>query len=158
MQVSQQLNKTKFFFRASRRQRAASAVVLLILLALFGLLSLAAHYNIALAPYGCGFKLKYNLPCPTCGMTTSVYKFARGEIFGYNGAFYVQPAAALLCTVLVVVALLSFIIAVFGVYFGFIDRFLKEVKIRHIILALVIIIAAGWAVTLARAIAANQSG
>jgi hypothetical protein len=158
MQASQQLNKSKFFCRASRRQRAASAVILLILCALFGLVSLAAHYKISLSPYGCGFKLKYNLPCPTCGMTTSVYKFARGEIFGYNGAFYVQPAAALLCTVLVVVALLAFIIAVFGVYFGFIDRFLKEVKIRHIILALVIIIAAGWAVTLARAIAANQSG
>ncbi len=113
---------------------------------------MAGHYNIALAPYGCGFKQKYDLPCPTCGMTTSVYKFARGEIFGYNGSFYVQPAVALLCTVLVVLALLTFIIAVFGVYFGFIDRLLKEVKIRHIILALVIIVAAGWAVTLARAL------
>ena len=158
MQVSQQLNQSKFVCRASRRQRAVSAVILLVLLALFGLLSLAAHYNFALAPYGCGFKQKYDLPCPTCGMTTSVYKFARGEIFGYNGSFYVQPAAALLCTVLVLVALLTFIIAVFGVYFGFINRLLTEIKIRHIILALVIITAAGWAVTLARAIAMKKSG
>lgn len=156
MQVSQQLNKSKFVCRASRRQRAASALTLLILLALFGLLSLAAHYNIALAPYGCGFKLKYDLPCPTCGMTTSVFKFVRGEIFGRNGAFYTQPAAALLCTVLVIAALLAFIMAVFGVYFGFIKRLLIEVKMRHIILALVIIIAAGWAVTLARALAAHH--
>ena len=88
-------------------------------------------------------------------MTTSVYKFARGEIFGYDGSFYAQPAAALLCFVLIVVAFLAFIIAVFGVYFGFIDRFFKEVKIRHIILALIIIIAAGWTVTLAWALAAR---
>jgi hypothetical protein len=155
MQASQQLNKTKFFFRASRRQRAASVVILLILIALFGLVSLAAHYKISLSPYGCGFKLKYDLPCPTCGMTTSVFKFAQGEFFGHNGAFYTQPAAALLCSVLVIIAFLTFIIAVFGVYFGFIDRFFKEVKIRHIILALIIIIAAGWAVTLARALAAG---
>ncbi|MHC4642002.1 MAG: hypothetical protein ACYS32_10180 [Planctomycetota bacterium] len=119
---------------------------------------MAAHYNIALAPYGCGFKQKYDLPCPTCVMTTSVYKFAKGEIFGYNGSFYVQPAAALLCFVLIVVALLAFIIAVFGVYFGFIKRFFTEIKIRHIILALIIIIAAGWAVTVTRALAAKQSG
>ena len=158
MQTSQQLNKSKFVCRASRRQRAASAVIFLVLLAIFGLISLAAHYNFALAPYGCGFKQKYDLPCPTCSMTTSVYKFARGEIFGYNGAFYVQPAAALLCTVLVFVALLTFIIAVFGVYFGFIERLLTEVKIRHIILALIVITVAGWAVTLARAMAARHSG
>ena len=156
MPVSQQLNKTKFFCRASRRQRASSALVCLVLLALFGLLWLAAYYKIPLSPYGCGFKQKYDLPCPTCGMTTSVFKFVRGEIFGQNGSFYVQPAAALLCSVLVVVASLAFIIAVFGVYFRFINRFFNEVKVRHIVLVLVIIIAAGWAVTLARALAAHH--
>ena len=88
-------------------------------------------------------------------MTTSVFKFARGEIFGHNGAFYTQPAIALLCSIMVVVAFLAFLIAVFGVYFGFISRFFAEVKIKHIILALIIIIAAGWAVTLARALAAR---
>ncbi|MHC4545404.1 MAG: DUF2752 domain-containing protein [Planctomycetota bacterium] len=155
MQLSQQLNKSKFFCRASHRQRATSAVIFLIVLAFFGLLSLAAHYKISLSPYGCGFKQKYDLPCPSCGMTTSVFQFVRGEIFGYNGALYIQPAAVLLCSVLVVVALLAFIIAVFGVYFGFIKRILAEVKIRYIILALVIIIIAGWAVTLSRALAAR---
>jgi len=156
MQASQQFNRTKFLCRASSRQRAYAAIVCLVLFALFGMLCLASHYKISLSPYGCGFKQKYDLPCPTCGMTTSVFKFVRGDIFGYNGSFYVQPAAALLCTVLVFVALLAFIIAVFGVYFGFIDRFFREVKIRHIILALVIIITAGWAVTLARALAAHH--
>jgi len=42
--------------------------------------------------------------------------------------------------------------AVFGVYFGFLKRFIAEVKVRYIILALVIIFAASWAVTLARAL------
>jgi len=89
-------------------------------------------------------------------MTTSVFKFVQGEIFGHNGSFYVQPAAALLCSILLIVAFLAFLIAVFGVYFPFINRFFNEVKIRHIVLALVIITAAGWAVTLARALAAHH--
>jgi hypothetical protein len=54
-----------------------------------------------------------------------------------------------------IVAFLAFLIAVFGVYFGFIKRLLAEIKISHIILALVIIIIAGWAVTLSRALAAR---
>jgi len=61
-----------------------------------------------------------------------------------------------LCCVLVVVAFLALFTAVFGVYFSFIKRFFAEVKLRHIILALIVIIAAGWAVTLARALAANR--
>ena len=88
-------------------------------------------------------------------MTTSVFKFVRGEIFGQNGSFYVQPAAALLCSVLVVVAFSAFIIAVFGVYSRFFNRLFSEIKIKHIILAVIIIIAAGWAVTSARALAAR---
>ncbi len=61
-----------------------------------------------------------------------------------------------MCCVLVVVAFLALFTAVFGVYFSFIKRFFAEVKLRHIILALIVIIAAGWAVTLARALAANR--
>jgi len=82
-----------------------------------------------------------------------VVAFAQGKIFE---AFYIQPAAALLCCVLVVVAFLALLMAVFGVYFGFLERFITEVKVRYIILALVIIIAAGWAVTLARALAEKK--
>jgi hypothetical protein len=57
---------------------------------------------------------------------------------------------------MVIAAILAFIIAVFVVYFRFIERFFTEVKLRYMILALIIIIAAGWAVTLARAVAANN--
>jgi hypothetical protein len=56
---------------------------------------------------------------------------------------------------MVVVAFFAFFIAVFGVYSGFINRIFTEIKIKHIILALIIITAAGWAVTLARSLAAR---
>ncbi len=155
MQANQQLNKLKILCRASFHQRLVAGVVFLVLAASFGLFALAGHYKIALWPLPCGFRQKYNLPCPTCGMTTSVTAFAQGKILE---SFYIQPAAALLCCVLVVTAVLSLFIAVFGVYFSFLNRFFTEVKIRYIILALIVIIAAGWAVTLARALAANNRG
>ena len=155
MGAGQQLNKPKIICRASFRQRLVAGVVFLVVAGCFGLLWLVGHYKIDLWPFPCGFKQRYNLPCPGCGITTSVVAFAQGKIFE---AFYIQPAAALLCCILVVAAFLAFLIAVFGVYFSFINRFFAEVKVRYIILALIIIIAAGWAVTLARAIAAsNQS-
>jgi hypothetical protein len=60
--------------------------------------------------------------------------------------------------VLAVSAFLAFFVAVFGVYFDFLNRFFSKVKIKYIILALIIIVAAGWAITLARALAANNQG
>jgi hypothetical protein len=155
MQASQQSYKPKFFCRASFHQRIASAVVFSAVAASFGLAWLAAtgKFDIGWWLGPCGLKQKYGLPCPTCGMTTSVMAFSQGKIFE---SFYIQPAAALLCCVLVVAAFLALFTAVFGVYFGFVKRFFTEVKIRHLILALIIIIAAGWAVTLARALAAGN--
>ena len=133
----------------------AAVIVCLAVVGFFGIFALAGHYNIDMGRWlgYCGFKQRYGLPCPTCGMTTATLAFAQGKIFE---AFYVQPAGALLCSVLVVIALLALVIAVFGVYFRFLERFFREVKIKYIILALIVIIAAGWAVTLARALVANN--
>ena len=155
MQTSQHRNKPKISRRASSGQRLRAAFVFLVIAGLFGGLALAEHYRITLWPFPCGFKQKYNLPCPACGMTTSAVAFAQGEILR---AFYIQPAAGLLCCLLVVSAFLAFLIAVFGVYFVFLDRLFGEVKVRHIILAFTVIIAAGWAVALARALVANSQG
>jgi hypothetical protein len=155
MQINQQVNKLKIFSRASSRQRITAAIVCLAVVGFFGLFALAGHYNInmgRLLGY-CGFQQKYGLPCPTCGMTSATLAFAQGKIFE---AFFIQPACALLCCVLVVIAFLAFVIAVFGVYFRFLERFFAEVKVRYIILALIVIIAAGWAVTLARAMAVSN--
>jgi hypothetical protein len=156
MQTSQQVNKTKFFIRASVRQRLAAAIICLAVLIFFGFFALAGHYNIDMGRWlgYCGFKQKYSLPCPTCGMTTATLAFSQGKIFQ---AFYIQPACALLCCLIVLIALAAFITAVFGKHFCFIDRFFNEVKVRYIILALIIIIAAGWAVTLARALVSNNN-
>jgi hypothetical protein len=155
MQIIQQLNKLKIFSRASSRQRITAAIVCLAVVGFFGLFALAGHYNINMGRWlgYCGFKQRYGLPCPTCGMTTAVLAFAQGKIFE---AFYIQPACALLCCVLVVTTSLAFVTAVWGVYFRFLERFFGEVKVRYIILALIVIIAAGWAVTLARALAASN--
>ena len=149
MQVSQQINERKIPHGASFRQRLGAGVVFFVVVASLGLFRLAANDKIDIARWigPCGFKQKYGLPCPTCGMTTSALAFVEGKILE---SFYIQPAAALLCCILVIVAFLAFLIAVFGIYFGFLNRFFTEVKIKHIILALIVIIAAGWAVTLAR--------
>jgi hypothetical protein len=133
----------------------AAAIVCLGIILFFGSFALAGHYKIdmgRLLGY-CGFKQQTGLPCPTCGMTTAALAFAQGRILE---AFYIQPAGGFLCSVMVIAAILAFITAVFGVYFHFILRFFTEVRLRYIILALIIVIAAGWAVTLARAIAAKN--
>jgi len=155
MQASQQLNKSKFFYRASSGRRMVAAIVCLGIICFFAAFAVAGHYKVDMGRWlgYCGFRQRTGLPCPTCGMTTATLAFAQGRILE---AFYIQPACGLLCSLLVIVAILAFIIAVFGIYFRFIERFFKEVKLRYMILALIIIIAAGWAVTLARAVAAKN--
>jgi hypothetical protein len=149
MHVNQQLSKPKIFCRASPHQRLTAAVVFLVLAAFFGLFALAGHYKITLWPFPCGFKQRYNIPCPTCGVTTSVVTFAQGKILK---SFYIQPAAA----VLTVSAIFALFIAVFGIYFSFLNRFCADIKIKYVVLVLIVIIAIGWAVTLARALTANN--
>lgn len=121
-------------------------------MAFFGVFTVAGHYQVDMGQWlgYCGFQQKTNLPCPTCGMTRATLAFAQGKIFE---AFYIQPAGGLLCSVMIVIAFLAFVIAVSGFYFRFIQRFFTEIKLRYMIFALIIVIAAGWAVTLARALA-----
>jgi hypothetical protein len=155
MLPNQQLNdKQNFFCRATNQQRIISGAVFLGIAATFGLSALAGHYKIDMGRWlwPCGFKQKFGLPCPTCGMTTSLLAYSQGKILK---AFYIQPAGALLCSITAVAAFLALFTALFGVYFEFIKRFFAKVKIRYIIAALLVIVAAGWAVTLARALTAR---
>jgi len=85
-------------------------------------------------------------------MTTAAIAFVQGQI---GRAFYIQPAAALICVLLIISAFLAFFTACFGVYFSFLDLVLYRPNIKYIVLALLIILAAGWAVTFARALAAK---
>ncbi|MBN2317206.1 MAG: DUF2752 domain-containing protein [Sedimentisphaerales bacterium] len=138
--------------RATPRQRLIAALLSAAIVAFFGVFAVAGHYEVDMGRWlgYCGLQQTTGLPCPTCGWTTAALTFAQGRIFE---AFYIQPAGALICSVMVVVALLAFVVAVSGIYFHFIQRFFTEIKIRYILLALFFIITAGWAVTLARALA-----
>lgn len=151
MESSQQLNKPGIFTRASRRQRVRAGIALAVLAALFGLIHLMATGRIDADRWldPCGFKQRFALPCPTCGMTTSALAFARGRIFE---SFYIQPAAALACCIMVTAAFLALLTAVFGMYFSFLNSLFSQIGLKHLILALIILVAAAWAVTLSRAI------
>jgi len=152
MESVKQINPKKFFRKASAKERLRALMVLAVILAFFGMAALIGkgviNPNHLFGP--CGFKQQYQLPCPTCGMTTSAVAFAKGQI---GQSFYIQPAGGLLYTILLLTAFLALLICLFGVYFRFLDRIFVEVKIKHVILSLIIIIAAGWMVTLARALA-----
>jgi len=153
MHPDQRSNKGKFIRRASSRQRLRAGLTFLIVAGFLGLLWIMEKGEVNIERWlgPCGFKQRTGLPCPTCGWTTSALEFVQGEVLQ---AFYIQPAAAFFCCTLVVVAILALLTAVFGVYFRFIERFFTEVKVRHIVLAVVVIIIAGWAVTMSRALAA----
>ncbi len=86
-------------------------------------------------------------------MTTAVIAFSHGHI---SDAFYAQPAAGFFCCFATLIAFFAFLIAGFGVYSPLLERRLASLKLRYILAALFLILAAGWAVTLARAIAQNS--
>jgi hypothetical protein len=150
MESSQQLTAPKLFSRASTHRRLIAALVFFAIAGSFVGLWLAAHYHIELYPFACGFKQRYGLPCPTCGMTHAAMAFAQGRIIE---SFCTQPAAALFCTLAVAVAFFALLIAVFGIYSPALEKRLTALKLRYAIAVLVLVLAFGWAVTLARALA-----
>ena len=79
--------------------------------------------------------------------------FSQGE---FADSFYTQPAAGLICTGLVVAGFFAFLTAACGIYWRFIFEFWRSVSKGYFVVALLIVIAAGWAVTLARALAARN--
>jgi hypothetical protein len=154
MQERQQVRVSELIRRASVRERTVAALIVCVVVAGFGGLWVAQRvgldFGVLFGP--CGMKQRTGLPCPTCGMTTCVLAFARGEILT---AFYVQPAGAFLCSLLAVGTFFAFLTGVFGVYFGFLDRLWTELTVKYVVVGLLVILAAGWAVTMARAMAAQ---
>jgi hypothetical protein len=140
---------------ASPRRRLTAAGVFLALAGGGAFLWVVGHYKITLYPFACGFKQRYGLPCPTCGFTTSAIAFAQGRIID---SFYTQPAAAVFCCIAVVIAIFALLQALFGVYSPVLESRLVSVKLRYVIAALVVVLAAGWGVTLTRAIIAIRQG
>ncbi len=146
---SGQQNALKTFTRATRRQRLIAGVVLLSIMACFAACSGIALYKIPIYPFACGFKQRYGLPCPTCGMTTSVLAFARGRIID---SFNAQPTGFFFCLFALTAAFFAFLIAGFGLYSPRLERRIVTLKIRYLIVALALILIAGWAFTFARAL------
>ena len=138
--------------RIGVKGRLLAGLVFTAAVAVFFLVHWAAvnnKINVAWFAGPCGFKQRYGLPCPGCGVTTAAVAFARGSVLT---AFYIQPAAALFCCVAVLLPVLPFVMAVFGADFGLLS-YLATWKVKFVIIALLIIIASAWAVTLARALA-----
>lgn len=152
MESGQQPISPKLFSRASANQRLIAAAVFIVIAAGFTLGWLMGQFHFTLYPFPCGFKQRYGLPCPTCGMTTVVTAFSHGHI---GSAFNLQPAAGFFCCLAVVIAFFAFLVAVFGIYSPLVERLLASLKLRYIIGVLLLIFIAGWAVTLVRAIAQN---
>ena len=140
--------------RVTPCQRIAAVAVFVAVVAVFGVLLGGVRGRIEMSQlFGiCGFKQVYGLPCAGCYMTTAAMAFAQGRI---GESFYIQPAGALFCCILVVVAIVALLILVFGVKFRFLHEPLTWRKIKYFIVGVLIIVAAGWAVTLSRALAQN---
>lgn len=155
MDSSQQLNNRKFFIPATQKQRKAGCAFLVGILAVFGLFWLAAVDMIDLGMWFglCGFKQRYQLPCPTCGFTTAAIAFAKGRILE---SFRIQPAGAFVCCLLVAGGFLAFITAAFGVYLKSVSQFVRQISIKYVILAIAVIVSGGWMVTFLRALAAKR--
>ena len=72
--------------------------------------------------------------------------FARGDIL-YS--FYIQPAAAVLCCMLIGAGIFAMIAAIAGTDWGLV----RSIKLKYSIVTFMVLVGGGWAVTLARAIA-----
>jgi hypothetical protein len=67
-------------------------------------------------------------------------------------AFYIQPAATASCVILIWVAFFSLLSSIMGINFSFLPP-LRMWQIKYILIAGGVILAGGWAVTMARALA-----
>ena len=127
-------------------QRMLAGAILPAVAGMFAFLHFAGVHRWVFYPFSCGFKVRFGLPCPTCGMTTSVLTFARGDILH---SFYIQPAAAMMCCMLIGIGIFAMIAAIAGTDWGLV----RSIKLKYIIITVIVLIGGGWAVTLARAIA-----
>ena len=155
MPISQQRCERKWISRATAHQRIIGAVVFAVVALSFGVLWLFGSGRIdpnrVLPP--CGFQQRFELPCLTCGFTTSGMAFAQGRI---AEAYYVQPAAGLMYTVLAAAGFFALLTACLGIYWRFIFQFWRRVHKGYVVLAVLVVLAGGWAVTLALALAARN--
>ena len=143
-------NKSKWFVKSTRQDRITFLTVFAIIGFIFGIFYLVEQGFVNTGPAGgCAFERNFGVPCPTCGFTRAISTFMKGKIIK---AFYIQPAAAAICITLIWTAFFSLLSTALGVNFSFLPP-VRLWQLKHILLTIIIILAAGWAVTAARALA-----
>lgn len=95
------------------------------------------HEQIGLNP--CQFHLRTGIPCPSCGMTTSVAYFAQGRLLS---SLYVQPMGAAVAAIAVMAVWAGGYIALTGRAAHRIGRFIPGTMILW---GLIILAVAAWA-------------
>lgn len=140
--------------KLSARARIIAAVIFFVITAGAVILWAAAKGYINLGPWVgvCGFKQRFGLPCPGCGWTHAGQAFFTGHILD---AFRIQPAAGFFCVVAVLAALFALHCALFGIDFGFLQYLFRSAGISILLISAIVVIMAGWAVTLIRSILEN---
>jgi hypothetical protein len=151
MQTNQHPNSLKNTEKLSPACRLIAFTIFLLIVGGFAFLWVCAkgYVNPGMVLGICGFKQQFQLPCMGCGITTSSMAFVSGDILK---AFYIQPAGGVLCSTAVVVAGFSLLIAGFGVDLGLLEKIKWSRIWKYLLVAVIVIFAGGWAVTLARAL------
>ena len=95
----------------------------------------------------CGFRQRFDLPCPGCGWTHAAQAFVTGHVLS---AFMIQPAAAFFCVVLSLAAVFALHLAVFGINFRLLKRILSPKNAVVLLVSACVVALAGWLVNLIR--------
>lgn len=103
---------------------------------------IGTHRQLGLA--ACSFKIRTDLPCPSCGYTTAFAYFAHGNPVA---SFYTQPMGALLALACAVTVWIGFHIAITG---RPVHRLFKLLSSRYYLMPILIfaVMAWGWKILL----------
>ncbi len=155
MKQSQQPSSDKKQIIAPKT-RMWAGLCFLLLLSVFALIwAISRGWVTGALVFGaCGFKQSTGYPCPGCGVTTALTEFIKGNMVQ---AFIIQPAGAFLGLMAVVSAIFSLLIALFGVDFGILRVVTTGTFLKRLLLTLLVVFLAGWAVTLSRAFVENNA-
>ena len=94
------------------------------------------HHQLRLEP--CGMLRRTGVPCPTCGMTTSVSWFVRGQ---FLGSLYVQPMGFVLAGLLA----MTFWAALYNALTARpVHRLLRSVPARYYLVPLLALAVLAW--------------
>jgi hypothetical protein len=153
MTTNQEPKNEKARIKATNTYRLVAGCLFVLVVGFFVYMFLGARGIINLrSQFGiCGFKQSYGLPCPGCGWTTSTLAFVQGHV---GQSLYIQPAACVFCIAIAISGVFALLSAVLAIRFSFLDRPFAVI-VKYVVLAIIILVAGGWAVTLSRAMADN---